>query len=158
MLLGGCNHEFEDNAGRRVSSSVDAALEKKVFLSEYNISSVKMCDNNFNFPFSMIWLEKKWSVSYDSRENEIINIFNSPPVLVFTLNNNDSLKGSNYLEKWFLADTDSSTSGVIGGMINLDLKNEGIPDSFHLTLYKLSSPYDYKDNLITIGEFLIKRK
>ena len=153
-----CNTRLDFNTGTQVSKSIDAAKKRNVFLSEYTIESVRLHDTNFAFPINTIWLEKKWSMSLDSLGKEILEIHKSPPTLVFLLNKNDSLDENNYLTKWVLLDAENSTSGVTGGVVNLGLKENDIPDSIRLGIYKLRSTYDYKNNLDTIADFIIKRK
>lgn len=158
LIFGKCNSKLDFNTGTQVSKSVNASKEKKVFLSEYTIESIKMRNKNFAFPISTIWLEKKWSLFLDSSGREILDIHAGSPRLVFTLNKTDSLDENNYLKKWILSDTYNSTSGVSGGMINLGLKKDDIPDSMLISIYKLKDAYDYKNNLDTIADFMIKRK
>ena len=133
-------------------------MEANEDFSDYTITNVKMRNESFEFPISTIWLEKKWSMFLDSLGKEVLNIHTSSPTIVFTLNKNDSLDENNYLKKWILSDADNSTSGVTGGIINLGLKKDGIPDSMRLSIYKLTDAYDYKNNLDTIADFIIKRK
>jgi hypothetical protein len=158
LIFEKCNSRLDFNTGTQVSKSINASKEKRVFLSEYTIENIKIRNNNFTFPISTIWLEKKWSMFLDSLGNEVLDIQTSPPTLVFTLNKNDSLDENNYLKKWVLSDADNSTSGVTGGIINLGLKKDGIPDSMRISITKLADAYDYKNNLDTIAEFIIRRK
>ncbi|MEO6455296.1 MAG: hypothetical protein ABIN97_14545 [Ginsengibacter sp.] len=147
------------NYATQISKTIKESKENNVFLSEYKIEDVKKYNKDFVFPIKMVWAEKKWSKSLDSSENEIMKIDTaSPPTLIFLLNENDSLNENNYLSKWVLSDADSSSGGVMGGVINLELKENIIPDSYKLTIYRLGSPYDYKNNLEGIADFILKRK
>jgi hypothetical protein len=154
-----CDSKLDFNYGTQVSKTIKASKENNVFLSEYKIENVKKYYKDFIFPIEVVWAEKKWSMSLDSSGNEIIQINTaSPPTLIFLLNKNDSLNESNYLNKWILSDTDTSAAGITGGVINLRLKENIIPDNYQLTIYRLGSPYDYKNNLERVADFILKRK
>ena len=155
MLCVRCNPALDFDYGTQVSSSISESKMGGVFISQYKIEGIKVSNDTFAFPIKEVWAEKSWSMNLDSTGKEFIEIHKSDaPNLVFLLNNNDSLSEYNYLNKWILIDADSSSTGTVNGRIFMRLNK--ITDSIYIQIFRLSKPYNYKQNLKAIANFILK--
>ena len=159
MIFQKCNPKIDFNYGTQVSLTIDESKKGNVFLSQYKIENIKLYSKAINFPVKEVWAEKNWNMTLDSagKEVRVINT-SSPANLVFLLNKNDSLNEDTYLKKWMLSDVDTSSSAITKGRIYMPLSGLVAPDSLELIIYKLSTPYNYKEKLERVADFLLRRE
>jgi hypothetical protein len=153
-----CNSNFDFKEIEEISSSIEEAQEKKVFISEYRIETIHKKDTAFDFPIEEIWVERKWYLTLDSNDKRSHRIDTNKLQISVRLKKGNELSGNNFFEKWMLWDKDSSSILLTRNRISLQPKVRSIPDSIFATIYILSSPYALKKNLIEVSSFIAVRK
>lgn len=154
-----CNSNLDFNYSTQVSLSINESKQGNVFLSQYKIEKIKLYNNTISFPIKEVWAEKNWNMTLDSAGKEVREInTSSPPNLVFLLIKNDSLNEGNYMKKWMLSDTDTSSSAITNGRIYMSLNEHNVPGSLQLSIYKLSETFNYKKKLERVADFSLKRE
>lgn len=159
MIFSKCNPALDFNFGTQVSASIKESKKANVFITQYKIERIEMFKKTFVFPIKEVWVEKSWSMNLDSTGKEFLEMHpSSPPNMVFLLNKNDSLNEENYLNKWFIMDADTSSTGIAGHYLYMTLGKPNAPDSLQLHIYELTNSNDFKHNLKPIADFLLKRE
>lgn len=152
----GCNLDFKET--QQVSKDTSESRQKRVFISEYEIRNLQIFDSSVSFPIDQIWRERRRYLVLDSNKKQAIRVDSNKTTIVFNLKDNAALDESSFLNKWYIWDSDSSSIGLISKRIILQPRFESSKDSIHFSIYHLSSPYNFKNGLIRLFDFVAVSK
>lgn len=154
----GCNSNIDFKETQQFSKNISESKMNKVFISEYDIREIKNYDPKIKFPIEQLWSEYLLFLTLDSNGRNIYRIDSTKSDIVFKLNANGSIKESEFLKKWIIWDTDSSSFASIKHTIALLPKKLEVSDTLYFTIYFLDTPYDFKNNLKKLASFSAIRK
>lgn len=128
LILSGCNLDI-DTSDPMASKTINDSKKDGFFLREYNASST-----DTSYKIKEAWIEHIWFnevKGFRVYKKSVQSIQLNLRVASLPLNGNE------YFLNWEMADSTYGIFGTSNGCYVLDLKQEKIPDSFKIDLYKI---------------------